>query len=46
VFLTARGKEVEDELCLVAERVQDKVNASLTPEELATLVRLLEKLRR
>ncbi len=45
VFLTPRGKGLEEELCTVACRVQEKVNAPLTAEEQATLVRLLEKLR-
>ena len=46
VFLTARGKALEDELCAVANRVLVKVNAPLTKEEQSTLVRLLEKIRR
>ena len=46
VFLTARGKSLEDELCLVANRVLEKVNAPLSDEEQATLIRLLEKIRR
>ena len=45
VFLTDRGKSLEDELSAVAGRVQNKVNAPLTAEEQATLIRLLEKLR-
>lgn len=45
VFLTARGKSLEDELCTLARQVQNRVNAPLSPEEQATLVRLLEKLR-
>jgi DNA-binding MarR family transcriptional regulator len=45
VFLTPRGKGLEDELCAVAGRVQAKVNAPLTAEELALFVHLLEKLR-
>jgi DNA-binding MarR family transcriptional regulator len=45
VFLTARGKSLEDELCTLAHQVQNRVNAPLSPEEQATLVRLLEKLR-
>jgi len=46
VFLTARGKSLEEELCLVANRVLEKVNAPLSDEEQATLIRLLEKIRR
>lgn len=45
VFLTAKGKSLEEELCAVANRVQGKVNAPLTAKEQATLIRLLEKLR-
>ena len=45
VFLTASGKAIEDELCPLAARAQAKVNAPLTAEEQATLVRLLEKIR-
>ena len=45
IFLTARGKSLEDELCTLAHQVQNRVNAPLSPEEQATLVRLLEKLR-
>jgi MarR family transcriptional regulator, lower aerobic nicotinate degradation pathway regulator len=45
VFLTARGKALEDELCPLAVRAQARVNAPLTTEEQATLVRLLEKIR-
>lgn len=46
VFLTDKGKFLEDELCSVANRVLVKVNNPLTGEEQATLVRLLEKIRR
>ncbi len=46
VFLTTRGKSLEDELCAVAKRVIDKVVAPFSPEEHATLIRLLEKIRR
>lgn len=46
VFLTAKGKSLENELCVVANRVLDKVNAPLQPSEQATLIRLLEKIRR
>ena len=45
VFLTAKGRNLEDDLCAVAIRTQEKVNAPLTPEEQATLIRLLEKIR-
>jgi MarR family transcriptional regulator, lower aerobic nicotinate degradation pathway regulator len=46
VFLTARGKSLEDELCSVANRFLIKVNEPLTDKEQKTLVRLLEKIRR
>lgn len=45
VFLTPRGKSLEEELWTVANKVQEKVNAPLTAAEQATLIRLLEKLR-
>jgi len=45
VFLTTRGKALEDELCPLAVRAQAKVNAPLTAEEQATLIRLLGKIR-
>lgn len=45
VYLTAKGRSLEDELCAVANRVQSKVNAPLTADEQATLIRLLGKLR-
>lgn len=45
VFLTARGKSLEEELWAVAKRVQEKVNAPLSAAERTTLIRLLEKLR-
>lgn len=45
VFLTTKGKSLEDKLCRVANRVQHKVNTPLTSEEQTTLIRLLEKLR-
>lgn len=45
VFLTAKGKSLEDELCAVASRVHNKVNAPLSADEQATLIRLLGKLR-
>ena len=46
VFLTDKGKSLEDELSIVANRVINKVNAPLTTSEQATLIRLLEKIRR
>ncbi|HTP65080.1 MAG TPA: MarR family transcriptional regulator [Geobacteraceae bacterium] len=46
VFLTQKGKAVENELCIVANRVLIKFNAPLTDEEQVMLVRLLEKIRR
>ena len=45
IFLTAKGKSLEEELCTVAHKVQSKINIPLTVEEQATFVRLLEKLR-
>ena len=45
VFLTHKGKILEDELCTVANRVQDMVNSPLTAEEQTLLIRLLEKIR-
>ena len=46
VFLTEKGKSLEDELCTVGNRVLGKVVAPLSSEEQATLIRLLEKIRR
>jgi DNA-binding MarR family transcriptional regulator len=46
VFLTERGKSLEDDLSAVANRVLERVNAPLTVEEQKTLVRLLKKIRR
>jgi DNA-binding MarR family transcriptional regulator len=46
VFLTPRGKSLEEELSIVANRVLNRVNSPLTTEEQVTLVRLLEKIRR
>lgn len=46
IFLTEKGKALEEELCAVATRVHDRVNSPLTSEEQTTLVQLLEKLRR
>jgi len=45
VFLTDRGKTMEDELCALAICAQKKLTAPLTSEEQAMLIRLLEKLR-
>jgi DNA-binding MarR family transcriptional regulator len=45
VFLTDKGKAMEDELCTLAIHAQKKLNAPLTAEEQAMLIRLLEKLR-
>lgn len=45
VFLTDKGKNLEDELCNMAKRVQDKLNSPLTKQEQATFIRLLEKIR-
>lgn len=45
VFLTGKGKDLEEELCSLAYRVQGKVNNPLTAEEQTTLIRLLEKIR-
>ena len=46
VFLTAKGRSMEDELCAAADHVLEKVIAPLTREEHRTLVNLLEKIRR
>ena len=45
IFLTPKGKSLEDEYCAAANRLQDRVNAPLTTEEQTTLILLLEKLR-
>jgi DNA-binding MarR family transcriptional regulator len=45
VFLTTKGKLLEEEWCAVASQVQNKLNASLTADEQAILIRLLEKIR-
>ncbi len=45
VFLTLKGKSLEDELCKVANRVIARVVAPLSTAEHHTLVRLLEKIR-
>jgi len=46
VMLSEKGKAMEDELCAIANSVLEKVIAPLTAVEHATLVRLLEKIRR
>ena len=45
VFLTEKGKSLEDELSVVAGRVLRKVTSPLTEEEHETLIRLLTKIR-
>ncbi len=45
VFLTAKGKALEEKVSAAATRVQGRVNAPLTADEQATLIRLLEKMR-
>jgi DNA-binding MarR family transcriptional regulator len=45
VFLTDKGKSLEDELSTVAIQVLSKVTAPLTDQEHATLIRLLTKIR-
>jgi DNA-binding MarR family transcriptional regulator len=45
VFLTDKGRSMEDELSTVAGRVLGRVTAPLTDQEHATLVRLLTKIR-
>jgi DNA-binding MarR family transcriptional regulator len=45
VFLSPRGKSLKDELTPLALKVHERVNAPLTTDEQATLIRLLEKLR-
>jgi DNA-binding MarR family transcriptional regulator len=46
VFLTGKGKSLEDELSTVANQVLDKITGPLSSSEHATLIRLLEKIRR
>lgn len=46
IFLTPEGKRMEAELCPLAEQVHARFTTRLTAEELATLTRILEKLRR
>jgi len=45
VYLTDKGRSLEEELCVVADRVLRKVTSPLTEEEHQTLIRLLTKLR-
>jgi DNA-binding MarR family transcriptional regulator len=45
ICLTPKGQSLADELCPLAERVQAKFVERITPEELATLRTILEKLR-
>ena len=45
VFLTGKGRSLEDELSAVANQVLRKVTAPLTEQEHATLIRLLTKIR-
>ena len=45
VFLTAKGKSLEDELTGVAGRVLRKVTSPLTEQEHETLIGLLTKIR-
>jgi MarR family transcriptional regulator, lower aerobic nicotinate degradation pathway regulator len=45
VFLTVKGKSLEDELSAVANQVLRKVTAPLTDQEQTTLIRLLTKIR-
>jgi DNA-binding MarR family transcriptional regulator len=46
VFLTGKGKSLEDELSIVANQVLDKITGPLSSSEHVTLIRLLEKIRR
>ncbi len=46
VLLTSKGKSLEEELCSVANRVLDRFTSPLSNDEHATLIRLLEKIRR
>ena len=45
VFLTGKGKSLEQELCTVAGQVINKITAPLSVEEHQTLIMLLEKIR-
>ena len=45
VFLTVRGRSLEDQLSSGADRVLRKVTSPLTEQEHETLVRLLTKIR-
>jgi DNA-binding MarR family transcriptional regulator len=46
VFLTSKGKSLEDELSRVANQVLNKITGPLSSSEHVTLIRLLEKIRR
>jgi len=46
VYLTNKGKSLETELRNMANKVNDRINGPLTTEEQATLIHLLEKIRR
>ena len=45
ICLTSKGKSLEDELCTIAVRSQNRFTAALTEDELETLKKLLQKLR-
>jgi DNA-binding MarR family transcriptional regulator len=45
ICLTSKGKSLESELSIIADRTKDKIVAPLSTQELDTLIRLLEKLR-
>lgn len=45
IILTDRGKSLESDLCAAAERVQDKIEAHMRPDEYKSLGLLLQKLR-
>ena len=45
VYLTGRGRAMEDELCTLSIRSHETFTAKLSDRERETLVRLLEKLR-
>jgi DNA-binding MarR family transcriptional regulator len=46
VFLSEKGRTLEEELSAAANHVLERVNAPLTLEEQKTLIRLLQKIRR
>ena len=46
VFLTLKGKTLEEELSIVAHKTLARMNAPLTTKEQTTLIRILEKIRR